>query len=99
MTGEADRLHAWKADVPLCKLELAVGRRRPCPEDRCPFWEPGGAVLEGRCAFEQVSVEGNRELAELLLRVRRTLSSARSIEEREQARLDLGRILDETREG
>jgi len=24
----------------------------------CPFWEPGGAVLSGRCAFERLDLSG-----------------------------------------
>jgi hypothetical protein len=58
----------------LCRLDELDGRLRPCPEDQCPFWEPGGAVLDGRCAFEQLDLAGRNELVSELLRVRALLS-------------------------
>src|SRR5690242_14698812 len=42
----------------LCTLERAVGRLELCPKGACPFWEPGGAALGGRCAFEQLCPKG-----------------------------------------
>jgi len=59
----------------------------PCPEDGCPFWEPGGAVLEGRCAFERLDLASRTEVASELLRVRRLLESAASGEEERQRHL------------
>ena len=53
----------------LCALEHAVGRAGACPESGCPFWEPGGAVLPGRCAFEQIDLRP-LELADELLQIR-----------------------------
>jgi hypothetical protein len=65
----------------LCSLETAVGRSEACPEDACPFWEPGGAALGGRCAFEQLGVAADEELAAWLLEIRGRLESASSAED------------------
>ena len=62
----------------LCSLEAAVGKREVCPEDACPFWEPGGAVLRGRCAFEELDVGKDTALAAWLLEVRERLASTGS---------------------
>lgn len=54
-----------------CTLRLAAaGRTEPCPGERCAFWEPGGAVIEGRCVIERLGLdvrrpEMNGELAHL----------------------------------
>jgi hypothetical protein len=74
-----------QANVRICRLQDAVGRVEACPEERCPFWEPGGAVLEGRCAFEQLDVSQRPELASWLLRMRTTLDSARHPAEADDA--------------
>jgi hypothetical protein len=59
-----------------CALEAATGRSVPCPEEACPFWEPGGAALPGACVLERVRVEvtGRPDLARLLLEVRERLA-------------------------
>jgi hypothetical protein len=57
----------------LCRLERAVGVDAACPEERCPFWEPGGAVLDGRCVFDRVDFGREREVARLLLGIRERL--------------------------
>jgi hypothetical protein len=62
----------------LCRLERIRGRVEACPEDHCPFWEPGGAVVEGGCAFERVGLRVDPELANWLLEIRATLESART---------------------
>jgi hypothetical protein len=62
----------------LCSLEAAVGTVEACPEGECPFWEPGGAVLAGRCAFEKLDVEADAALASWLLELRERLASAES---------------------
>ena len=41
-----------------CALEQTMGRVVACPESECPFWEPGGAVLPGRCAFDRLDLGG-----------------------------------------
>ena len=58
-----------------CSLESVVGRAVRCPEDECPFWEPGGAVLDGRCAFAELDVAADPSLAAWLLEIRERLAS------------------------
>jgi hypothetical protein len=70
----------------ICRLEQAAGRDAPCPQAHCPFWEPGGAVLEGRCAFEGLDLECRPQVAAELLGVRRLLESAVSEAEERRAR-------------
>jgi hypothetical protein len=62
----------------LCTLEVAVGKVEACPGDACPFWEPGGAALDGRCAFEELDVTADEALATWLLEIRERLASAES---------------------
>ena len=54
----------------LCRLEAAVGKAEECPEDACPFWEPGGAALNARCAVEELGVAADADLARWLLEIR-----------------------------
>jgi hypothetical protein len=61
-----------------CRLDALAGRDKLCPEDGCPFWEPGGAVLEGRCAFERLDLAGRPAVASELLRIREVLDAAPS---------------------
>jgi len=82
----------------LCRLEHIAGRLMPCPEDGCPFWEPGGAVLEGRCAFERLDLASRTEVASELLRVRRLLESAASGEEERHARHLFHRALNQSQD-
>jgi hypothetical protein len=70
----------------LCRLDASVGLERECPAAACPFWEPGGAVLEGRCAFELVDFEGRQGLVSELRRVREVLDAVGSDEEERRAR-------------
>lgn len=55
-----------------CALLETVGRVEACPGDGCPFWEEGGAVLEGGCAIERLSLDlaHRPELAQYLLEIR-----------------------------
>ena len=62
----------------LCSLEAAVGRLEACAEGACPFWEPGGAALGGRCAFEQLDIAADAPLATWMLEIRERLASAES---------------------
>jgi hypothetical protein len=64
--------------VRLCSLAATVGKREACPEGECPFWEPGGAVLAGRCAFEELDVKADAALANWLLEIRERLASSES---------------------
>jgi hypothetical protein len=70
----------------ICRLEHVAERDAPCPEAGCPFWEPEGAVLEGRCAFERLDLEGRPQVAAELLGVRRLLELAASEDEERHAR-------------
>lgn len=65
-----------------CPLDAVAGRKRACPELGCPFWEPGGAVVRGRCAFERLDLAGRPQLAAELLRIREQLSSVSAADER-----------------
>ena len=62
----------------ICSLEAAVGKLEACPAGDCPFWEPGGAVLAGRCAFEKLDITADSSLAAWLLEIRSRLGSAES---------------------
>jgi hypothetical protein len=70
-----------------CTLRLAAqGVVEVCPEDRCAFWEPGGAVLDGNCLIERLGVDvRDPELAAYLLEARERLERARDLAEAEQA--------------
>ena len=78
-----------------CALEHALGRSAPCPESDCPFWEPGGAVLPGRCAFERLDLSGRPEAARELLRIRELLEPPVSAEAERDARHLFHRVLNE----
>jgi hypothetical protein len=69
-----------------CRMASIAGRPEACPEDLCPFWEPGGAVLPGRCGFEQIDLADNPDLAGFLLRIRHALERARASEDEHEAR-------------
>jgi hypothetical protein len=59
-----------------CRLDALAGATTLCSEGECPFWEPGGAVLEGRCAFEKVDLVRRPAVVSELLRLRETLVAA-----------------------
>jgi hypothetical protein len=59
----------------LCRLQQTVGVEEDCPEGRCPFWEPGGAVLQGRCAIDHLDLVRRPELASWLLSLRLKLEA------------------------
>jgi len=69
---------AGEPTIHLCSLEAAVGKLGACPEGACPFWEPGGAALDGRCAFEALDIKADAALAAWLLEIRERLGSAES---------------------
>jgi hypothetical protein len=81
-----------------CALEHALGRSAPCPESDCPFWEPGGAVLPGRCAFERLDLSRWPEVARELLQVRELLEPPVSPEFEREARHRFHRLLNESEE-
>ena len=82
----------------LCRLDALTGREQLCPGSACPFWEPGGAVLAGRCAFERVDFAGRPALVAELLRVREQLDAAAPGEEESRARHLYHRLLNESEE-
>jgi len=82
----------------LCTLEATVGRSEACPEDGCPFWEPGGVALGGRCAFEELGITADEALATWLLEIRTRLDSARSTAEADEVRRLFGHLLNQSSE-
>jgi hypothetical protein len=64
-----------------CTLQAVVGKTEACPGETCPFWEPGGAALGGRCAVEHLGVAADPPLASWLLEIRGKLAAASSEEE------------------
>jgi hypothetical protein len=69
-------MSAVPAGPRLCRLEQAVGVDAACPEDACPFWEPGGAVLAGRCAVEGIDFSRDPGVATWLLAIRKRLEES-----------------------
>jgi hypothetical protein len=82
----------------LCSLEAAVGRLEACPEGACPFWEPGGAALGGRCAFEQLDLAADARLATWMLGIRERLASAESTAAADEAHSLFSHLLNESSE-
>lgn len=82
----------------VCRLASVAGRPETCPQDLCAFWEPGGAVLPGRCGFEQIDLADNPDLAGYLLRIRHALERARTREEEHEARRLFYRALEQGRD-
>lgn len=70
-----------------CTLRLAAGGElEECAEDRCAFWEPGGAVAPGGCLVERLGLDlGQSGLATYLLELRERLERARGHDEAEAA--------------
>ena len=79
----------------LCRLELIAGHEERCPGASCPFWEPGGAVVEGGCVLERVGFELDRrpEVAALLLDDRHRIEDAHDETDAEAARMQLAHAL------
>jgi hypothetical protein len=78
-----------------CALRLAAdGRSEICPEERCAFWEPGGAVLGGNCLIQRLGTDvSNADLAGYLLEVRERLETARDLAKAEEAHNEFARRL------
>jgi hypothetical protein len=79
--GDASRgVRPAHADPPLvtrmCRLAAIAGREQHCAEAGCTFWEPGGAVLAGRCMFERVDLAASPPLAANLIAIREQLDAA-----------------------
>jgi len=82
----------------LCRLEAAVGKAEECPEDACPFWEPGGAALNARCAVEELGVAADADLARWLLEIRGKLAAASSADEQRTMRSVFHQLLNDSSE-
>jgi hypothetical protein len=80
----------------LCSLTTTVGNPEACPEGACPFWEPGGAALSGRCAVEHLGVVADEALAEWLLEIRERLTAASSDEEERAMRSVFHHLLNDS---
>jgi hypothetical protein len=76
-----------------CTLRLtAEATTEACPRERCAFWEPGGAVVAGRCIVERLGVDVRRpDLAAYLLETRERLDQARDLAEAERAHREFSR--------
>jgi hypothetical protein len=76
-----------------CTLWLgADGKVERCSRQRCVFWEPGGAVVEGGCLIERLGVDvRRRDLARYLLETRERLEQARDLSEAEAAHREFSR--------
>ena len=59
----------------VCSLRLVAEKKvERCPQERCAFWEPGGAVIPGACMIERLGVDlRRRDLAAYLLELREGL--------------------------
>lgn len=69
-----------------CTLRLATGVVEFCPQQRCAFWEEGGAVVEGGCVIERLGLDVRRpDVAGYLLAARERLEQARDRSEAEAA--------------
>jgi hypothetical protein len=82
----------------VCRLEATVGKAAECPEDACPFWDPGGAVLYGRCAVEELGVVADVSLASWLLEIREKLATASSADEEHAMRSVFHQLLNDSSE-
>ena len=76
-----------------CTLRSAAhGVSEPCSHERCGFWEPGGAVLEGGCFVERLGIDLHRQdLTTYLLDTLERLEQARNMAEAEQAHRQFSR--------
>jgi hypothetical protein len=84
--------------TPLCSLEVAVGKNGICPQEACPFWEPGGAALSGRCAVEELKGLTNAPVATWLLEIREKLLAASSEEDERAMRTVFHQLLNSSPE-
>ena len=76
-----------------CMLRLAAdGKTEVCPRERCSFWEPGGAVVQGGCLIKRLGVDvRGPDLAAYLLETRERLDQARDLAEAQRAHIEFSR--------
>jgi hypothetical protein len=89
---------AMEQTTRLCSLKAVVGKVESCPEDRCPFWEPGGAVLGGRCAIAELGVVADAPVATWLLEIREKLAAASTEDEEHAMRAVFHQLLNDSSE-
>jgi hypothetical protein len=82
----------------LCSLEVVVGKDGVCPEEACPFWEPGGAALGGRCAVDELGGVTDPAVSAWLLEIREKLLAASSEENERAMRAVFHQLLNSTSE-
>ena len=80
-----------------CRLDALAGRDVPC-SGRCPFWDPGGAVLDGRCMFELIDLSGRPAVVAELRAVRDELRAVGSGDEAAAIRHRFHRLINESGE-
>ena len=83
---------------PRCTLKAVLGKVEACTEERCPFWEPGGAALGGRCAVEELGLSPDAPLATWLLEIREKLAAASSADEERAMRGVFHQLLNDSYE-
>jgi hypothetical protein len=81
----------------ICHLDASSGNERRCSEV-CAFWEPGGAVVEGRCAFEQLDFAGRPGLVAEMIHLRDLLDAAAPAVRDSDAWREYRRVLNESGE-
>ena len=82
----------------LCRLQRSVGVVEDCTEHGCRFWEPGGAALDGRCAFETIDIERHPQLTARLRELRTQLESVPAAQHEHEAHAMLLRLLHQGRD-
>jgi hypothetical protein len=75
-----------------CTLRLATGVVEYCRQQRCAFWEEGGAVAEGGCVIERLGLDVRRpDVAGYLVELRERLDQGRDRSEAEAAHREVAR--------
>lgn len=75
-----------------------LGDGERCTRSDCLYWEPGGATVWGRCAFENVDLRRQPDLVAALRRIRDQTEDDRSAEDEAQLRHLFHRLLSQGRE-
>jgi hypothetical protein len=86
------------ATTRICTLEATVGRSAACPEEACPFWEPGGAAVGGRCAVQELGGLTDPAVATWLLEIREKLVAAGSADDERALRTVFHQLLNDSAE-
>jgi hypothetical protein len=94
LAGAVDDQAMTATTLRLCRIAAAAGRDDACPERACPFWEPGGAALDGRCAVDRLDLDARADVVSWLLRLRERLEAAATTEDADRARRVLYALID-----